>query len=61
MYYGTAVNSEVIIDDESSAYAWIPLSEIERYPMAESQKKRLNDVLKYCIDGKKRVIKWKSQ
>lgn len=55
LYYGTASNSEVAIDDESSTYAWIPTPEIESYPMAESQQKRIQDVLVFCRTGKKKM------
>lgn len=55
VYYGIASNSEVIIDNESSAYAWVPLSEVLEYPMAESQKKRIEDVLRFKETGEKRM------
>ena len=55
VYFGTASNSEVVIDDESSAYAWIPVEKVMEYPMAESQKKRIGDVLNFCKTGEKRM------
>jgi len=55
VYYGTASNSEVVIDDESSAYAWIPIADVEGYPMAKSQQKRIQDVLSFCKTGEKRM------
>ena len=55
VYYGIASNSDVIIDDESSTYAWIPVSEVERYPMAKSQQKRVRDVLRFYKTGEKRM------
>lgn len=55
VYYGEASNSEVIIDDESSSYAWIPLNEVTQYPMADSQKKRIADVIRYKETGEKRM------
>lgn len=55
VYYGTASNSEVAIDDESSAYAWISLKDVLEYPMAASQKKRIEDVLDFCITGEKKM------
>ena len=39
VYYGTAQNAEVVIDDESSAYSWVTLEEVGFLPMADSQKK----------------------
>ena len=55
VYYGTASNSEVVIDDESSQYAWIDLLEVEKYPMAKSQQKRIQDVLRFYRTGEKRM------
>lgn len=55
VYYGTISNSDVVIDDESSTYAWIPMTNIMNYPMATSQKKRIEDVLKFCKTGEKRM------
>lgn len=55
VYFGTASNGEVLIDDESSAYAWIPIESIMEYQMATSQKKRIEDVLNFCQTGEKRM------
>lgn len=55
VYYGTVLNSNVIIDDESSAYAWIPIDSVMEYPMAVSQKKRIEDILNFCKTGEKRM------
>lgn len=55
VYYGTAINSEVVIDDESSDYAWIPMTDVEGYPMAKSQQKRIQDILAFCRTGRKRM------
>lgn len=55
VYYGTATNSDVVIDDESCAYAWVPIENIMEYPMAASQKKRIKDVLDFCEKGVKRM------
>lgn len=55
VYYGTASISKVIIDDESSTYAWIPVSEVENFPMAMSQQKRIKDVIAFYKTGEKRM------
>lgn len=55
VYYGTASDRQVVIDDESSSYAWIPLADAAGYPMAESQKKRIRDVLAFCKTGEKKM------
>lgn len=55
VYYGEATNCNVIIDNESSTYEWIPLKEVSGFPMAESQKKRIADVILYVKNGEKRM------
>lgn len=55
VYYGECSNSEVILDDESSLYAWIPTCEVTSYPMAKSQQKRIADVLEYINSGEKKM------
>ena len=55
VYYGIATNSEVIIDDESSTYAWIPIKNIEKYSMSKSQQERIKDVIAFYKTGKKRM------
>lgn len=51
VYYGTATNSDIVLDDESSAYAWVDLSSISDYPMVESQKMRINDLIRFLQSG----------
>lgn len=53
VYYGLVSDGRVNIDDESSAYEWIPCEAIEQYPMAASQRRRISDVLDYTKTGKK--------
>lgn len=55
VYYGTASNSDIILDNESSSYAWISLNEVEKVPMADSQKRRIKDVINYYNNGTKRM------
>lgn len=55
VYYGKAVGNDVVIDNESSSYEWIPLTDVMSIPMAESQRKRIEDVLRYIETGKKRM------
>lgn len=56
VFYGVANNAQVIMDEESSAYRWITLEEIDLLPMAESQRNRIADVKKYILDNKKSFI-----
>ena len=55
VYYGKAEEQNVIIDNESSAYEWIPINKVEEYPMAESQMRRIKDILRFCETGEKRM------
>lgn len=55
VYYGTVSDCDVTIDHESSSYLWIPINEVQTYPMADSQKKRITDVISFVKTGKKRM------
>ena len=55
VYFGEAEEGNVTIDNESSAYKWIPIVDVEDYPMAASQLVRIKDVLKFYRTGKKRM------
>ncbi len=55
VYYGKADGDSIKIDNESSAYEWIPIEDIKEYPMADSQRRRIEDVLEFCKTGKKRM------
>ncbi len=55
VYYGNAEGDNVKLDNESSAYEWISLDDIREYPMAESQRRRIEDVLVFCKTGQKRM------
>ena len=56
VYYGEALNYDVSIDDESSQYQWVPLDEVIGLPLADSQKRRIEDVLSYLETGSRRMI-----
>ena len=56
VYYGEAVNYDVSLDDESSQYQWVPLDEVSKLPLADSQKRRIEDVLNYLENGSRRMI-----
>jgi len=53
VFHGIVQSDNVILDDESSAYQWISLDNVEDLPMAESQKKRIADVIEYFHTQKK--------
>lgn len=52
VYYGTASNYDVTLDEESSQYRWVPLESVLELPLADSQRRRLVDVLEYLKSGK---------
>lgn len=56
VYYGEALNYDVNLDDESSQFKWVPLDEIIGLPLADSQKRRIEDVLSYLDNGSRRMI-----
>jgi 8-oxo-dGTP diphosphatase len=54
VYFGTAINfNEVKIDGESTKYEWVSLEEIHNLNFADSQKRRIADVIEYIKSGKK--------
>lgn len=53
VFYAVSDNSEVVMDDESSAYQWVSIEEIQNLPMADSQKNRISDVISYLKTGQK--------
>ena len=53
VYYAEANADSVTIDAESSEYHWISLDEVVSLPLADSQKRRLADVVTYKRTGKK--------
>lgn len=56
VYYGEALNYDVSLDDESSQFQWVPLGEVISLPLADSQKRRIGDVLSYLENGSRRMI-----
>lgn len=55
VYYGTTDDRKVVLDEESTNYSWISMDAILNLPMAESQKKRVQDVINYYVKGKKTI------
>lgn len=55
VYFGTAVDYDVILDWESTAYSWVTLSELKDLPMADSQRRRIDDLLRYLSTGEKKI------
>lgn len=55
VYYAEATTENVHLDGESSAYQWIKLDALNNIPLAESQKRRIHDVIRYYRCGEKRL------
>lgn len=55
VYYGEAQNSDVVLDDESSKYKWVPINQVLELSLAESQKRRILDVIEYLNHGTKKL------
>ena len=55
VYYGTTAYDNVLLDWESTAYRWVPLNDLQQLEMAESQRRRINDLLCYLETGNKRI------
>lgn len=53
VYYGEADNFDVKLDEESSDFVWMPLDAVKELPLADSQKRRIEDVIIYLESGKK--------
>ena len=56
LYFGKAIDYDVSIDDESSQYQWVSLENALKLPLAESQRRRISDVIEYIKTGRKRMI-----
>lgn len=52
VYYGVASDYDVALDDESSQYRWVPPEKLLELPLADSQRRRLVDVLEYLKTGR---------
>jgi 8-oxo-dGTP pyrophosphatase MutT (NUDIX family) len=55
LYFGTVIETAVSLDEESTAYAWVDLKDALEIQLAASQRKRLEDVLRYWKNGKRKV------
>lgn len=55
LYYGETTDFSVTLDEESSQFRWVPLEEVLSLPLADSQRRRLQDVMTYLHDGTKHM------
>ena len=56
VYYGETQSQDVILDSESSLFQWVPIEHVHEVPMADSQKKRISDVIEYLNNGRRNLI-----
>lgn len=56
VYYGEVTSGNVVLDDESSQFQWVSLDEILDLPLADSQRRRILDVLRYLKNGIRKMI-----
>lgn len=56
VYTGKCTGSTVELDEESTAYQWVSLTEVDNLKMADSQKRRVQDVIQYHKTGKKKMV-----
>lgn len=55
VYYGIAEEYVVNLDEESSNFVWVSLEEVLNLPLADSQRRRLVDVISYIRTGQKTI------
>lgn len=53
VYSGQFVSGTVALDDESTGYHWVPLASVDSLELADSQRRRLKDVVRYYKEGQK--------
>ena len=56
VYYGEALNYDVSLDDESRQFKWLSLDKVLELPLADSQRRRINDVIEYLNSGTRKMI-----
>lgn len=56
VYYGEALNYDVSLDDESSQFKWLSLDKVLELPLADSQRRRINDVIEYLNSCTRKMI-----
>lgn len=56
VYYGEVSGYEITLDDESSQFQWVSLDAVLKLSLADSQKRRLIDVIEYLHSGTRKMI-----
>lgn len=55
LYYGEVNGYDVMLDDESSQFQWVPLGAVNDLPLADSQRRRIQNVIEYLQSGRKHL------
>ena len=55
VFYGASVGHEVTLDSESTGFQWVPKDRLLDLRLADSQRRRLTDLLRYLDDGTQRI------
>lgn len=53
VYYGEVTGYEVELDEESTDFTWVSLEKVLGLPLADSQRKRIRNVIEYLKNGEK--------
>ena len=55
MFYGVSAGHEVSLDSESMGFQWVHKDKLLDLRLADSQRRRLEDLLRYLADGTQRI------
>lgn len=55
VYYGEVSGYNVELDEESSDFQWVPVDEVLALPLANSQRRRISDVINYISSGVRKM------
>lgn len=55
VFHGVSEGHEVSLDSESTGFQWVPKGKLLKLQLANSQRRRLEDLLRYLADGTQRI------
>lgn len=55
VYYGEVSGYNVELDEESSGFQWVSLDNVLALPLADSQRRRISDVINYLSSGVRKM------
>lgn len=53
VFSGAVIGGNIVIDEESTDYKWVPLKQVDKLTLADSQRTRLKEVINYHHNGSK--------